>query len=135
MSIVTVLLLLASVLAVCFFARRTAPKKQGRGERFMKKRLSNKVARYGRFHAHWCPGCEQMHMIPMQADGGWEWDGNPVMPSYRPSVIADGAIRCHYTITRGQIHFASDSEHTMAGRTVILPDLPVDRFVDQTSSE
>jgi len=100
-------------------------------------------SRAGR-HAHWCPGCEEMHVIPAR---GWTFDGNVETPSFHPSVkhtglrtvVVDGRWTgewvldaagtpiphcCHYFLTAGELRFCSDSTHPLAGRTVALPELP-----------
>lgn len=94
-------------------------------------------------HAHWCPACEQIHILP---DRGWTFNGDVNKPTFSPSFKhsglrcanvngrwngewhrnsdgspADGT--CHYIITDGRIQFCSDSWH---GRSdiVSMPLLP-----------
>lgn len=94
-------------------------------------------------HAHWCPGCKEMHHIP----SSWGFDGDLEKPTFTPSVrisgkqcvLVDGEwtgewVRgadgkaldgcCHYNLTAGQLHFHPDSTHALAGSIVALPDLP-----------
>lgn len=78
---------------------------------------------------HYCPGCKWMHVIPTDARAQqnghrWTFDGNMDSPTFHPSVNIVG--QCHYFIRNGQIEFCSDSRHALAGKTVPLPDLPVD---------
>lgn len=78
---------------------------------------------------HYCPGCKSMHVIPTDARAQqnghrWTFDGNMDSPTFHPSVNIVG--QCHYFIRNGQIEFCSDSRHALAGKTVPLPDLPVD---------
>lgn len=80
---------------------------------------------------HWCPGCEEMHVIPTdRANGrGWAFDGNLACPTFSPSArIAaaweEGPTCCHYFLKAGRLQFCADSTHALAGKTVDLPDLP-----------
>lgn len=86
---------------------------------------------------HWCPGCEERHLIrvgaSIQPDAPpapvWNWDGNAESPTIRPSVKiewgrVDSPVVCHYTITDGRIEFHTDSTHTFAGYILELPDFP-----------
>lgn len=99
-------------------------------------------------YAHWCPGCEEMHVIPDR----WTFDGNLLVPTFTPSVTITGKLRvlvdgnwtgewvrdaagaardscCHYFLQGGQLQFCGDSTHALAGKTVPLPELP-ERFRD-----
>lgn len=94
-------------------------------------------------HAHWCPGCEEMHRIP----GSWTFDGNMDAPTFKPSVkvsgkltvkengrwngeyVRDGAgapidMCCHYILTAGVLNFCADSTHKLAGQNVPLLPIP-----------
>jgi hypothetical protein len=85
---------------------------------------------------HWCPGCESMHFINIDAPNPqrdrWEFNGDIDCPTFSPSINIsypdpDGEFpdeRCHYFITAGQIQFCADSTHALAGQTVPLPPLP-----------
>lgn len=94
-------------------------------------------------YAHWCPGCEEMHTIAVDAPNSngarWRFDGNLEAPSFSPSVnIAWGRLvdpsfvdeepgdtgRCHYFIRNGQIKFCGDTTHALRGKIVALPELP-----------
>jgi hypothetical protein len=91
---------------------------------------------------HWCPACEEMHLLP----DGWAFNGDVNKPTFHPSfkhsgkraVVVNGRWTgewhrgadgrpadgtCHYIITDGQIHFCSDSWH---GRTDVapMPEIP-----------
>ena len=94
-------------------------------------------------HSHWCPGCEQMHVIP----DSWAFDGNLDAPTFSPSVLIRGKLtntdpvtgkwdgwrkdaagntidyRCHYILTAGVLNFCDDSSHALRG-AVPLPPLP-----------
>ena len=96
--------------------------------------------------AHWCPGCEGMHVIMTHRDPdfpgpAWSFDGNTDAPTFNPSVLItyngsdvgqkrDGdderapAARCHYFLHAGVLQFCGDSTHSLAGQNVSLPDIP-----------
>jgi Family of unknown function (DUF6527) len=92
---------------------------------------------------HWCPGCENAHVIWTQNPGGptWTWDGNTEAPTTTPSVrcftthdeegelLPDNGQRtlCHYFLKAGNIEFCGDSPHKLGGQTVPLPDFPAER--------
>jgi hypothetical protein len=80
--------------------------------------------------AHWCPGCEEMHVLPLNR--GWTFNGNHDCPTFTPSFLhtfnrppeEDGPEICHYILTDGVLNFCGDCTHSLAGRSVPLPDLP-----------
>ena len=80
-------------------------------------------------YAHWCPGCECMHGIPVTAGRVlWDFNGNFEKPTFNPSIKINwkwaGVDKvCHYFIRDGQIQFCSDSTHALKGQTVDLPDV------------
>lgn len=99
-------------------------------------------------HGHWCPACEEMHVIP----DSWSFDGNVDLPTFNPSVkitgkkcvVVDGKwtgewVRdvsgravdscCHYHLHAGELKFCGDCTHAHAGKKVLLPLLPVG-FID-----
>lgn len=94
-------------------------------------------------YAHWCPACEEMHVIPDR----WQFNGNAERPTFTPSVKITGikTIKkngewtggwerdangntvpdcCHYFITDGSIMFQGDCLHTYAGVTVQMSPIP-----------
>lgn len=84
---------------------------------------------------HWCPGCNTMHYIavdkPLANGARWTFDGNLDAPTFGPSVRVtipdadeDMVACCHYFIRGGEIQFCSDSTHSLAGKTVPLPEFP-----------
>lgn len=90
--------------------------------------------------------------IKEKADGkGWTWNGSVDKPTFTPSILTTnghfvsgfkkgdacwctynaehperpskfGCQRCHSFVTDGQIRFLSDCSHSLAGKTVPLPD-------------
>lgn len=91
---------------------------------------------------HYCPGCESNHGIWTEARNSrgatWSFDGNMESPTFSPSikVTYNGADAgqtdedgfksppevCHYFIRNGMIEFCGDSTHSLAGKTVPLPE-------------
>lgn len=95
-------------------------------------------------HAHWCPGCKEMHRIP----DSWQFNGNVNRPTFTPSVKITGKqtvkddrgnwtgewVRgpdgnaldecCHYILTDGVLNFCGDCTHALRGQSVPLPELP-----------
>lgn len=74
---------------------------------------------------HWCPGCNEFHVINTVERNRWgalwTFDGNTESPTFSPSINLVG--RCHYFIRNGRIEFCGDSNHSLAGQTVPLPDV------------
>lgn len=68
---------------------------------------------------HWCPGCDEAHLIPLPR---WTWDGNVEAPTVHPSVNYAGI--CHYVLVNGKLAFQLDCIHALKGQTVVLPDWP-----------
>lgn len=94
-------------------------------------------------HTHWCPGCEEMHILP----DTWAFDGNLEEPTFSPSFRHTGIRRvfldgnwtgewvrnteghviertCHYVLTKGILNYCDDCTHALVGRCVPLPKLP-----------
>jgi hypothetical protein len=78
-----------------------------------------KIGHAGNLYAHWCPGCEEVHVIPVPR---WTFNGNEAAPTFTPSVNYIGF--CHYNLTDGKLIFHADCNHGMKGRTVDLPEFP-----------
>lgn len=101
----------------------------------------------GNDHFHWCPACEEMHVLP----GSWLFNGRYDDPSFQPSFKHSGHQRnivngkwvgdgkdawiygadgkplpyvCHYILDLGVLNFCSDCTHAFAGKSVPLPELP-----------
>lgn len=110
--------------------------------------LSNKLRSVegGRI-SFWCPGCDEAHVIRVSAPEGYNWtfDGNVDAPTFAPSIKVSyrhpkGYSNekpaplgysgeyvediCHSFVRAGQIQFLDDCTHTLAGKTVPLPDFP-----------
>lgn len=102
--------------------------------------------------AFFCPGCEEHHTIRIDGIHAWQWDNNLLLPTFHPSILVTSGHyspewnggdcwctyrqqypekpsifvcrRCHSFVKRGKIQFLLDSTHSLAGLTVVLPDLP-----------
>jgi len=77
-------------------------------------------------YVHWCPACEEMHILP----DSWTFDGNLEKPTFQPSFKHEGGSTpgwcCHYVLTAGVLNFCSDCSHAMAGQSVPLPPIPAE---------
>jgi hypothetical protein len=105
--------------------------------------VSAKLRRTRQGFAHWCPGCEQPHVI----FDSWQFDGNLEAPTFNPSIKITGKKTiwkdgkwngewardaqgntlddcCHYFLHAGALKFCGDSLHGLAGKNMPLPDLP-----------
>jgi len=86
-----------------------------------------------------CPGCDDLHQIQHgEGDGPrWMFNGNVDKPSFTPSILVTYPAnpdaeeefkewrterRCHSFVTDGNIQFLTDSTHSLAGKTVPLPE-------------
>ncbi len=95
-------------------------------------------------YSHWCPGCEEMHILP----DSWQFDGNLESPTFKPSFKHEGVRKefnkygnwtgewirdehnnvihrtCHYVLTAGVLNFCADCTHALVGKSVPMPPLP-----------
>jgi hypothetical protein len=91
-----------------------------------------------------CPGCKDMHIIPIAGPSRWEWNGNVDQPTLGPSILVRSGhyaphwkpgdncwcgkdygfscYICHSFVINGQIQFCGDSTHQLSGQTVPLSD-------------
>jgi hypothetical protein len=78
-----------------------------------------------------CPGCQETHSVPVVPPKGWTWNGDREKSSLSPSILCHETLgpnkerllpRCHSIISNGSIQFMADSQHTLAGKTVPLPE-------------
>jgi hypothetical protein len=76
-----------------------------------------------------CPGCQNDHAFtvggPVGAQPRWTFNGSFDRPSFQPSLLCNRDYpesRCHSFVTDGRIQFLSDCWHSLAGKTVDLPD-------------
>lgn len=75
--------------------------------------------------AHWCPGCQRVHMIAVEKpdDRGalWVWDRRRFRPTIVPSIDMSNG-RCLYYIRDGRLEFTTLSKHEFAGIIMPIPD-------------
>lgn len=99
--------------------------------------VSAYLRRYKAGFVHWCPGCDELHAIAVDAPNSngarWSFNGNLEKPTFGPSINIRiyGGERgtqptevCHYFLIDGQLQFCSDTTHALSGQTVPLPPLP-----------
>lgn len=97
-------------------------------------RLRRAVGGYG----HYCPGCDELHVIP----DSWAFNNDLERPTFSPSVLTQGMrhnhdgdflydekgkpipYRCHYHLREGKLQYCADCNHKLANQTVDLPVLP-----------
>lgn len=105
--------------------------------------VSSKLRRGVGGYFHWCPGCQEMHILP----DSWNFNGNLEFPTFTPSfkhtghqiVVVEGHwtgewVRdangntipscCHYILTNGQLNYCGDCTHSLSGQSIPLPELP-----------
>lgn len=86
-----------------------------------------------------CPGCGMSHGVTTGEGPGprWQWNGDIEKPTFLPSILVTFPAnpdaneefkewrterRCHSFVTDGRIRFLGDCTHSLAGKTVDLPD-------------
>lgn len=99
-----------------------------------------------------CPGCGDYHSVAVKPYEHrtvvWNFNGSEALPTFRPSLLVksghyvDGKTNecwctynkthepapftcyiCHSFITEGKIEFLGDCTHSLAGKTVDLPEI------------
>jgi hypothetical protein len=57
-------------------------------------------------------------------DARWTFNGDFENPTFKPSLITGDRIgkRCHSFVTDGKIQYQNDCHHSLAGKTVDIPD-------------
>lgn len=82
-----------------------------------------------------CPGCRTGHVF----DKRWTFNGDMEKPTFRASLlVCENAEyrkrsndryghRCHSFVTDGKIQFLNDCTHSMAGKTLDLPDIDAEK--------
>jgi len=77
-----------------------------------------------------CPGCHERDNDGSHLHGWhtfndtWTYNGDGENPTVSPSILLtrhDGHV-CHSFITDGKIRFLDDCTHSLAGKTVELPE-------------
>jgi hypothetical protein len=91
-----------------------------------------------------CPGCKDIHMLPVTGARAWQYNGNDNSPTFKPSILAQGVEEfsddeyarvmagekipprpcvCHSFVTDGRIQFLGDCTHDLKNQTVELPEI------------
>lgn len=85
-----------------------------------------------------CPGCKAggpegydgIHILPVNAENlglakpSWTFNGDLELPTLSPSILSTGYSRCHSFLEAGVFNFLTDSDHSLSGQHVPIPDLP-----------
>jgi Family of unknown function (DUF6527) len=107
---------------------------------------SRKLRKVTGGHVHWCPACQDNHVIP----DTWDFNQSYEAPTFGPSVRITGVQKntlpdgewfwpkgddgkplarcCHYFVKDGNVEYCSDSLHGLAGLTIPLPEIPAALF-------
>lgn len=86
------------------------------------------------YRAFMCPGCDDLHVIPITGPKAWGYNGSMDRPTFTPSVLVHanppnpktgwpGTPRCHSFVRDGRINYGLDSTHALRGQTVDLPEV------------
>jgi len=92
-----------------------------------------------KFYGFICPGCGRFHNLPTEineyAKIKWEFNGDCDNPTFTPSILTKGYNDqekvidvCHCYVTNGRIEFLWDSTHFLAGQTIPLPEIDLDKY-------
>ena len=98
--------------------------------------VSRKLRRYETGYAHWCPACEEMHVLP----DGWSFNSDLEEPTFLPSFLHSGYSAkhdnfvCHYILTAGVLHFQGDCTLEFRGKSVPRPLMPIE-LTDSTEGK
>jgi hypothetical protein len=91
-----------------------------------------------------CPGCGDVHRVPVSGENAWSFNGDVDRPTLSPSILVRAGHHaphwkqgdncwcgkdygfscyvCHSFVRDGKIEFCADSTHALAGKTVDLVD-------------
>lgn len=92
-------------------------------------KLHARVSDSQKTYLFWCPGCEEVHGLPVRNDPNdgvhpsWTFDGNLEAPTFRPSLLHPHKPVCHLFITGGRIHFQNDCDHALTGKVVDMVEM------------
>lgn len=80
-----------------------------------------------------CPGCGIAHGVwtkKQDSQRNWKFNGDLNKPTFLPSILVrypygqpQKMVICHSFITDGMIRFLNDCTHSLAGKTVALPEI------------
>lgn len=71
---------------------------------------------------YYCPGCDDVHIIPVKnRDVIWNYNNDVNAPTLSPSIKATmGKGICHHFVRNGEIQYLGDCTHAMKGTNVQL---------------
>ena len=79
---------------------------------------------------YYCPGCEDLHCIPVSGKNAWQFNGDFENPTVSPSVkhscdVGDPPETriCHYFIRDGNIEYCGDCWHDLKNQKVEMWDI------------
>lgn len=88
-------------------------------------------------YKHWCNGCNEAHLIEVDTPHGdvfnnplRSFNGSIKRPTFYPSLlvtVVDGENSrrvCSYYVTEGRVEYLPETNHSLSGLTVELPDFP-----------
>jgi hypothetical protein len=78
-----------------------------------------------------CPGCGSSHLVHIAphknwCNASWTFNGDLDKPTLNPSVNSepnDPKHRCHFFLRDGVLQFLPDCGHSLAGKSVPIPDI------------
>lgn len=80
-----------------------------------------------------CPGCDMPHIVYINHSNptcNWTWNGDLDKPTFSPSLLVrytwgkeQQKHVCHSFIRNGNWEYLNDCTHSMAGKTVPVPDV------------
>lgn len=97
----------------------------------------------------WCLGCKHAHGYTVHPDYYidsefyknrhqplWKFNGDLTRPTLTPSMRSyythpthhQDITTCHFFVRDGQIEYLSDCQHEYAGKTIPLPDFPLETY-------
>jgi len=83
-------------------------------------------------YAFWCPGCLEPHRYDVEGgEFSWEFNGDLLTPTFKPSLRITSSVNCHLFMTDGRIQYLDDCSHDLAGQTIDLPEWPTEPVVSK----
>ena len=80
---------------------------------------------YGQYVTILCPACQRPHTINHSLNG-WSFNGDIEKPTFGGSIgfhgEDSGGAYCHSSVENGNITYYNDSQHSLAGHTLELPE-------------
>lgn len=102
----------------------------------MSARVESLYANGTRYLSFKCPGCGEVHTIPITGPRAWGFNGDLAKPTLTPSILCryhafneqteqydQLTSVCHSFVRDGQIQFLGDCSHALKGQTVPLSEI------------